>query len=160
MISVLLKKKSFLSNMNCWIICMVFCHVHLVYFFSTQGFDLQSAERNWKADGASLLSQAEGRVPVRLRGLSLSGGGRCEGHHLPTCPSPSTDVKNKINIAFKPQITPLCSWLFQLKAHTLLKTLHSVQVYLHRLLGHKSIKASNREIKLSHAKNKTFFFCL
>ena len=46
---------------------------------------LQSTEGNWKADGISLVSQAEVRVSVWLRGLPLSGRGRCEAHHLP-CP--------------------------------------------------------------------------
>lgn len=47
---------------------------------------LQSAEGNWKADGISLVSQAEVRVSVWLRDLPLSGRGRCEAHHLPARP--------------------------------------------------------------------------
>lgn len=53
-----------------------------------QGVYLQSAERNWKADRISLLSQAEVRVSVWLRSLPLFGRGRCEAYHLPTYLSP------------------------------------------------------------------------
>lgn len=53
--------------------CLLLCH--------PQGVYLQSAEGNWKADGIPLVSEAEVRVSVWLRGLPLSGRGSCLSHH-------------------------------------------------------------------------------
>lgn len=69
------------------------CYNSYVYYMSVwlpllhpQRVYLQSTEGNWKADGISLVSQAEVRVWVWLRGLPLSGRGRCKAHHLPARP--------------------------------------------------------------------------
>lgn len=75
------------------------CIIMRVCLLFTQGAYHRSAGRNSKADGVSLLSQAEVTVSAWLWSLPLSGRGTCEAPHLSTylallCPLTCADNDN------------------------------------------------------------------
>lgn len=89
----LFEKLENLVQQTCWSELITYSSlVPLPPALRPQGVYLRSAGGNWKADGIPLVSEAEVRVSVWLRGLPLSGRGRRLSRHSPT-PLPLSSAK-------------------------------------------------------------------